>query len=300
MNRWPVRILMVIITLSFQISAQTSKTSKIEDYINEFSGMQENLHNYLSSFASSFGANMNSGLYHTAKIPQRGLHLYVGVETIAAFINDDQRTYTGVFNDPAGIQPPKQETGMPTIFGSKKEKTVTFFGQDFNLPGGFDLHLLPVIAPRITIGSLMGTELTIRWIELDLAKDFGLLKVTGFGLRHSISQYFPVSLIDMSFGFFVQDIELGRIFKAEMGFFGAQASRKLGPLTIYGGLGIERATLTLGNEEGVLEIQPITFITDDRGRANAGIALDLLLLKLHLDYTIGKQNVVVLGIGLGI
>lgn len=290
----------IFIALSFQLFAQTSKTSKIEDFINEFADMQENLHSYLSPFASSFGANLNSGLYHTARIPQRGLHLYVGIETIAAFINEDQRTYTAVFDDPADIQPQKQETGMPTVFGSKKEKTVTFFGQDYNLPGGFDLHLLPVIAPRITIGSLMGTELSIRWVELDLTKDFGLLKITGFGIRHSISQYFPHSPIDMCFGFFVQDIKLGRIFKAEMGFFGAQASRKLGPLTIYGGLGIERATINLGNEEGVLQVQPITFITADRGRMNAGIALDLLLLKLHLDYTIGNQNIVVLGFGLGI
>jgi hypothetical protein len=85
-----------------------------------------------------------------------------------------------------------------------------------------------------------------------------------------------------------------------MNFFGAQASRSLGPLTIYGGLGIEKTAFTIGNADGLLNIQPITFDSNNRGRMNVGACLSLLILKIHVDYTLGNQNVVVLGAGIGI
>ena len=296
--KYVMYIIMVIVILGIQeLQAQNEDNpSEIEEQINAFTGqLSDNLQPYLQPFADAFGANLNNGLYHTAYIPERGFHLYVGVETMLALIAEDQRTYTAVYNDP--INGIIEEKGAPTVFGSKEDKSIT--GTNTTVPGGFDIRAFPIIAPRITIGSLVGTELSFRWIELDLSADFGLLKINGFGLRHSISQYMPHALIDLSFGFFVQEFQLGRIFKADMGFFGVQASRKFGPLTLYGGLGVEKATVTLTNNEGVLQVQPVTFDSSNRGRMNVGACLSLVVFHFHADYTLGMQNVITVGLGIG-
>lgn len=287
---------LVLLTGSFTF-AQNAK-SDIEERLESFNhpALKETFQAYMQPFADAFGGNMNSGLYHTAKVHKDGLHFYIGVETLWAFISNKQRKYSSLIDDPPSSL---EVTDKPTIFGSDEAWSVDIGNQTFSIPGGKEIRALPVIAPRLTIGSVMGTELSFRLVSLDLPKNFGLLKITGYGLRHSISQYIPLSPIDICFGFFIQDFELGRVFKAQMNFFGAQASRSLGPLTIYGGLGIEKTTLTIGNAEGLLNIQPLTFDSDNRGRMNVGVCLSMLILKVHADYTIGNQNVVVLGVGIG-
>ncbi|MBN1781085.1 hypothetical protein JW948_08185 [bacterium] len=210
-------VLVLVLSVGLGNLAGQDVKSKIEARLEDFSGQaRQNLQNYMQPFVDAFGANLNSGLYHTAKIPKRGFHIYVGIESILALISDDQRTYTALFEDPAGSMAPFQETGAPTVFGKKDGKQVTVFGNTWTLPGGTDLRALPLIAPRITIGSVMGTELMIRWVEATPDKDLGLLKLTGFGLRHSITQYFPLAPIDFCFGFFIQDMEVGRIFKSSI------------------------------------------------------------------------------------
>jgi hypothetical protein len=289
--------LFIIVDTGF---TQAENGSKIEGQINKFQNlMSDDLRSYLQPFADAFGANLNSGLYHTAKIPKSGLHFYVGIETMLALIGNDQREYTAVLIDENGM--PVEEPGLPTVFGSEEDRQIDLApGVSYILPGGFDIRVFPIVAPLVTLGSVAGTEFSLRWVDVDLGTDFGLLKISGFGLRHSLSQYFPLSPLDICFGFFVQDFKLGRIFKANMGYFGAQASRSLGPLTVYGGVGIEKSTFTLGNDENVLKVAPITFDSANRTRLNAGVTLSILILKLHVDYTLGMQNILVAGIGIGI
>jgi hypothetical protein len=290
-------LLICLFIISGMGYTQAESDSKIEERINEFQNMPDNLRNYLQPFADAFGANLNSGLYHTARIPKQGLHFYVGIETMIALIRNDQRTYTALLIDENGL--PVEKPGLPTVFGSEDHPPIDLApGLSYNLPGGFDIRAFPIVAPRVTFGSLAGTEFSLRWVEVDLGVDFGLLKINGFGLRHSFSQYFPLFPLDLCFGFFVQDFKLGRIFKANMGYFGAQASRSLGPLTLYGGIGIEKSTFTLENDE-VLLVTPITFDSANRTRLNAGVTLRVLILKLHVDYSLGMQNVLVAGIGIG-
>jgi len=287
---------MIGIGLAFFISASIltaqDEISEIEERLEKFNdpALRETFQAYLQPAADAFGSNMNSGLYHTAKIPRDGFHFYIGVETLWALISEDQRVYSSMIDDYEAVD-------KPTIFGDDESWFVP--GTTFEIPGGKEIHAFPIIAPRLTIGSLMGTELSFRIVDLDLPMDFGLLKITGFGMRHSISQYMRLSPIDLCFGFFVQDFKLGRVFEAQMNFFGAQASRSLGPLTVYGGLGIEKTTFTIGNADGLLQIQPLTFDSNNRGRMNVGACLSLLVLKVHVDYTLGNQNVIVLGLGIG-
>ena len=293
-------ILFVILCVSVSVFGQTLQ-ERLEA-LTETNGQR-----YLQPLGDAIGANLNSGFYHTAKIKKFGLHFYIGVETIAALIGDDQRSYiANVLNNQGQIV---EASGAPTIFGGKDPKNVNLgMGQSYSLPGGFDSRMLPIIAPRIQIGNIMGTELIARYVDIDIpgAKDFGKFSMKGFGLRHSISQYIPLFPIDVAFGYFVQQINIGDVIKASTTYVGIQASRKMLALEVYGGVGVESASLTaeynLGsNVPGVASI-PLSYTLDGKNktRMNVGLTFHLLLLKVHVDYNIAAQKTVVLGAGIGL
>ncbi len=67
------------------------------------------------------------------------------------------------------------------------------------LPPGANLSRLIAAVPQIEIGSILGTELLVRFIPpLELDTNVGDFAFYGVGLRHSISQYFPERWFDCS------------------------------------------------------------------------------------------------------
>lgn len=59
------------------------------------------------------------------------------------------------------------------------------------LPPGVDMAALIAAVPQLEIGSLWGTEALIRFIPpVEFDKNIGKFAFWGFGLKHSISQYF--------------------------------------------------------------------------------------------------------------
>jgi hypothetical protein len=81
-----------------------------------------------------------------------------------------------------------------TIFNS-----IENFPERFDLPQGLNINSIVAGMPQIEIGSLLGTELTIRYIpRIDLGKNIGKFTFWGVGLRHSISQYIPNPYIDFA------------------------------------------------------------------------------------------------------
>jgi len=65
------------------------------------------------------------------------------------------------------------------------------FPETFSLPEGANLSTLMAAVPQFEIGSLYGTELLIRFIPpVNMGKNIGDFAFWGFGLKHSISQYF--------------------------------------------------------------------------------------------------------------
>lgn len=255
---------------------------------------------YLQPLADAVGANLNSGLYHSAKVKKGGLHFYLGLEGVGAIISDEQRIFTAV-DDVGEIE------NVPTIFGEEESTPIQVGGATVNLPKGFNLRLFPIVAPRLTLGNIMGTELMLRVVELNIGPDFGKFNMTGYGLRHSVSQYFPLSPIDMSFTLFVQDIQIGDVVNISTHYFGVQASKRFLALELYGGVGMEGASLkaeyTLGdNFPGGLAGETISYSLDskNRTRINVGVTLHMLLLKLHADYNLASQKTFVVGAGIGL
>jgi hypothetical protein len=292
MRRW---VLLIAVFAAF-----TPLYAQLEDYVSKYTS--ENGKGYLQPLADAFGANINSGLYHGARISTLGFNIYIGVETMTALIADDQKVFTaktGEFFSPA------QTAEVPTIFGSTAGDTVRGTGTTaYYFPGGLDLDKLPIAVPQVTVGSIFGTEATLRYIQVTLDDNFGKVKLLGFGARHSISQYFKNFPIDLAAGFFIQKLEVGDIIEANAKYFGVQGSYSTSILTFYGGAGLESASLDISydfeSDDDSSSRISFDLDADNSARFTAGVAVNLLLLKLHADYNFGAQKVVAIGLGFGL
>lgn len=79
----------------------------------------------------------------------------------------------------------------------------------FSLPPGGDYSSIFAGVPQIEIGSLYGTELLIRFIPpIKMSEEIGKFSFYGFGLKHSISQYFDDPEFDMAVQGVYQTTEL--------------------------------------------------------------------------------------------
>ena len=190
---------------------------------------------YVQPLVNAFGADMNSGLFHSAKIGGGMLplvDLYVGVKVFGALVPADDKTldlsYTTpqVFTGPDGIDYTLDVTyqinDAPTVFGDSDPgvavasvSEVVAPGPDgqfgtaddieineqaqLNLaPGVIETSIVPLIVPHIQIGSAFGTDVMIRYLPRIKSADLGSVGLFGFGVRHSISQYVPLLPIDLA------------------------------------------------------------------------------------------------------
>jgi len=276
----------------------TLPAQELEDYVSKYTS--ENGAGYMQPLADAFGGSLNSGFYHGARIKSFGFHIYIGVETMTALIANDQKTFTAKTEAPFNSA---QTAQAPTLFGSGKGAAVTGTGGTvFNFPGGLDLDKLPIAVPQVSIGSLLGTEATLRFVEVETDENIGKIKLFGFGAQHSLSQYFKNFPIDLTAGFLIQKFEVGDIVEANTKYFGLQGSFSRSILTLYGGAGIASTTLNIAYDyESGAGTETIKFDleAENAARFTAGVALNLIVLKLHADYNFGAQNVIAAGLGFG-
>ncbi len=287
-----------ITTLLFAILffVQYTNAQKLEDFVSKYTG--ENGTKYMQPLGDVVGANLNSGFFHNADLKKLGFQMYIGVQTSLAFVSDDNKTFMGVpENELFGTTPIK----TPTVFGDiDGGEAVGTGGTVYRFPGGLDIGMVPLLFPQLTVGSVFGTDLTLRFTSLNLGNDFGKLNLFGVGVRHSISQYIPLMPVNIAVGYYYQTFKIGDIVDATTGFASLQASYKLLIFTFYGGLGYETAKLDIGYqfEDGT----DISYNLDGSNsvRLTTGVTFNMGPVKLNVDYNIAKQGTLNFGLGIGI
>ncbi len=190
---------------------------------------------YVAPAVNAFGADINSGLFNTAKVGgilPFGLNLYVGVKAAASFIPSSEQSFglayqgTVTFsemydNQNFTIEVPTTFTvkDAPTIFGEKtdgqasfsvqKDTTVTqgSFSHTFHLdstatvptiPGLLHTTVAPIPIPQIGLGSIFGTDIFIRFLPKIKISNYGSFQLLGYGIRHDVSQYIPLCPVDIA------------------------------------------------------------------------------------------------------
>jgi hypothetical protein len=286
----------LMIVLFISLLVENIQAQEFDDFVRKYT--DANGQGYMQPLADAFGANLNSGWYHNAYIQEKGFQLYIGVTAMSAIIPEKNKTFLATTQ---GFFSPTQSIDAPTIFG--KSETVTVDGDGgltYSFPGGLDLNNLPMAVPNITVGSLHGTDLSVRWAAYNIGEDVGKVQILGGGIRHSIDQYFDLEPVNLAAGFFFQQFSLGNIVEANGWLANIQASYQWRLITFYGGLGYENSNLDIQYtyEADESEIN-FNLKGDNSIRATLGLTLNLGPVKLHGDYNLANQSLFTLGLGLG-
>jgi hypothetical protein len=324
------RIVAVTVSCSLISLAQQDDLGK---QLSKVAG--ENAVNYLSPLLSGLGADLNSGIYHSAELHEV-LGFDIGVKLSAVipragdksfdFVLPDQITYQGVTLN-AGVDYDKAVPGSPTALGEKSGRAVklkstsSYYGllggqTIFTTPQGFNLKAVPLLVPQASVGLPLGFEVIARFIPTmkvppsSFGDPVGKLNFFGFGIRHDIDQYIPLCPVDIAIHFMTQKLTLSdnndnKILSGSGIAYGVEVSKSFALLTLYGGFQLEKSkwdieSYTYSDPFSNTEVQLSGFSVDGKNssRFHAGIRLLLLIVNIHADYSFAAQPVITAGVGI--
>ncbi len=310
-----------LIVLSAQGFAQASD---IGAQLSKVAG--KNAESYLSPFLSGLGADLNSGFYHSADL-HGTLGFDVGIKVGLALMKDEDKVFD--FTLPASFTFQSQTftagtdydqviAGSPTAVGpgagisvkSKIARGLIPAGTTiFTTPPGFNLSAVPLVVPQASIGLPFGLEVTGRFIPTISAGDAGKVSFVGFGLRHDIDQYLPLFPVDIAVHFMTQSFTFNdkndkKIMSASATAFGAEVSKSLIFLTVYGGFQIEKSSWEIAGysytDPSSITVQVPGFNIEgkNKSRVHVGVRLLLLFINVHADYSLAPNPVATAGLGI--
>ncbi|MGA7721970.1 MAG: DUF6588 family protein [Ignavibacteriaceae bacterium] len=217
----------------------------------------------------------------------------------------------------------------PTVVGSKNQnvvitfpgKTFVFDNQSFSVPQqnisltdvkGYlnNLPILPVATPQLSIGTIVGTSVTLRYLpSIKLNSDLDNINYYGIGIQHNPAEWLNIPIpFDLSIGLIDQTLKVGSVLKAT----GEAASLNVGKtfgfglfsISPYANIAVEKSTIdvnytTTYTTTTGYENENISF--NETGANNASLTLGtnlrLGLVNINVDYSISKYNTVSAGLG---
>ena len=286
---------------------------------------------YVTPLVNAFGTDMNSGLFHTADVGGTlpfGLKLYVGVQVGGTLVSSSDKSFNLGFHDTSYVPIGGVTTKVfsfdtvinaPTVFGSKDKGTLrrTYMvnglshTDSIQTIAGFNVPIVPVPIPQASLGSLFGTDLTVRYLPQIKLSDFGKVQLFGWALRHSVSQYIPLIPVDIAIQLGFQNLSLkdtagSNIFKLSTFAANVEVSKTLAILTVYGGLQMESSKVDVNYifipPGQTAQHIPVSFSVTGKNKFRALLGLDLGLgpLAINADYSVGAISAVTVGLGFSI
>lgn len=256
-----------------------------------------------------FGTYFNSGGYHSASVPKT-FGFNFSIIAMYIFVPDAQTTFTP--NLPEGY--------------SSSEETATFFGDRGSValgpkgfivyPFGLNLQKVPAGIYQVS-GSLFGAELMLRYFPKIKVSDVSA-NLWGIGLKYSISQFIPLSPVDIAvqvlynnFNFEFDGENEDYDFKSDSKNIAANVhvSKTFGGMfTLYSGLQYESTTMNLTyNFRDPNDLFPdieedqkknVDIEGTNNFRFTIGTAVKLAVIVFNVDYNISSQDLFTAGISL--
>lgn len=323
-----IRIVVLLCAVAL-IGVQFSAAQDLSARLGKLVG--KNAVNYVKPIVQGWGADLNSGFYHSADLHDI-LGFDVQLKVSAARLLDEDKTYDfempdqiiyNAFTLRAGTDyekfvrastavGPKGETIVRT-----KSTSIVPNQEIVRLPGGYDLPISPLIVPQAAIGLPFGLEVIGRFIPTTTISsegtDIGKVNFLGFGVRHDIDQYIPAPLpIDIAVHFMTQkfnfkDANDNNLISASAMAYGVEASAKAFIFTLYGGFQLESSKFTIGPytatyQEGTqtrtARVDAFDIEGKNNSRFHAGVRLVLLIVNVHADYSFAQTPVITIGAGI--
>jgi hypothetical protein len=259
---------------------------------------------YLAPLIHGFGINTNTALFHTAKIPKTRLTFNVGIKAMATSLNDADKTFRIVENVALDDFGYPGETGKlvfegPTVFGAEDESgRVTAYWNGLpvyqidGITSLVDLDYVLLATPEVSVGGIAGLQATLRWLPTMTMGDLGDLGYFGFGAAYGVSHLMPTLPVDVSVGFFYQNLDVGESLQTSATSFYGAVSKGFALVTVYAGAAKESSsmdvTYTYQGEDGSTP-SDISFSIDgvQTARGTLGATLNLGV-KLNAEVGFGK------------
>ncbi len=165
--------------------------------------------------------------------------------------------------------------------------------------------MLPVAAPQVTVGTVLGTMATVRYYPGQTIKSVGKVKYFGLGVQHNPMFWIPPLRkfpFNLSLYATTQTLSAGTLIKCRTSSAGLQASKRLGfyllNLTPYLGVGYEKSTIDIAYQYAIdrpglpATTQDIRFTLDGENttRVTAGLNVKVLIVNINADYNFGKYD----------
>jgi hypothetical protein len=265
----------------------------------------ENVKGYLAPLPKALSVTLNSAAFQTANVPMAGLNFSIGIHVMAMAFKDDDRTYSPT--DPPGFTS-TAPVAAPTVVGD--EQAVTQPGQGgltMVYPGGLDLKQFEIAVPQVTVGSVFGTKLMGRWIEVNTGdSELGKAKLWGVGAQHNLSHYMSESPVDVSIGAMYQGFQLGddKLIDSKTWHAEVTASRNVLPwLQPYVAMGYDSFKMEVNYDQDLSGggTQPTNVKFDDENNAHvtAGVLLGFPTIKLHAQVDFASRVGAAAGVRFG-
>ena len=339
MHTLQARLLPFLIVLAVLIvppsQAQNRDTDELGGALSSIG--QQYADNYTQPITDALGANLNAGLFRTAEVGGEGIipviDVYVGVAGLGALTSGSKTAFRlsedDIPTDDKTLTIEYPDEDLPTVFGeenSPRNATLKENGQevgDVELPPGLlDTPIAPLAIPQIGVGTVFGTDAQVRFLPETSISDYGSVSLFGLSVRHSLSQYIPLSPVNLAVQGTWQSLSLsgsddsinsGEIVDASGWALNAQVSKSVpvAPITFYGGLQYEQfgvdvgytfeaTTNQRGNSQTSTTTSTVSFEQDasNNVRALAGVSVTLAVIQLNVDYALASNNTVSAGVGI--
>ncbi|MBM4170510.1 MAG: hypothetical protein FJ214_01405 [Ignavibacteria bacterium] len=218
----------------------------------------------------------------------------------------------------------------PTVVGDKNDKLkVSFPGKSYTVASGtFNVNpynvfidqvkgyinkFFPTGAIQLTVGTVAGTNVAMRYFPSIEIEDFGKFSFWGFGAIHNPGVWLKNPLpLEIGLGYFFQKMTVGDIFESSANQFGIYLGKRIGGIIAvepYAGLTFESAKTKVNydyqsNEtiNGV-KVKPVNLGFDIKSQNSAsfvvGLSIKLAVININADYKMANINTASAGISLG-
>lgn len=294
-NRLSLRTCCSFLALAVLLVQAQADETPVEKALKSFG--ETTVQGYVQPLQDLFAANMTSGWYRSAAIPQNGFNISFNIIGMGALVSSDQE----VFDYTSPMTGSKFKTA--TVFG--KNRGFSADGLEAGPADGvINTSIFPLATLQATIGHVQGTELTIRFVPIPKISNLPAITFWGIGGRHSISQYFDAGdepPVHLALGIFYNKISYGDIIGVTSFYLGPQVSKQFSVLEVYGGFGYTSNTMTLKFTPSATGAKPVDISLDgtDKVRGAVGVALNLGILHLHGDVNFGSVTSISTGLGFG-
>jgi hypothetical protein len=297
-----------LLILCLLVPAVGRSQTALEDALRQLTG--PNGQAYMQPGADAFGAAMQAGYFHSVAIPVTGFTFEFAIVAMGVPIADDMKSAT--MTTPAGFDPPTFSNA--TLFGGTGTTVqhATIPGLSYRGPDGalnvdeLPLGMFPFGVPQITIGSLFGTQATVRYIPIPKIGNQEIIpegKLLSLGVRHNLSQWFGVLPLDLSVSYFYSTFKTGDLIDFKGNQIGVQAGKKFSVVGVYGGVAWEQSTMKVAYtyEPTTGPPSPVSLELEGENafRVTAGVALHLGIFTIFADANLGSMTNFSGGIALG-